>query len=66
MLNRDDERIAALAARRPPTVSYYGVAAELRELFPNDEELYGGPVARVGPAGRRRAAARCPAPTGPR
>jgi UDP-N-acetylmuramyl tripeptide synthase len=25
-------------------VSYYGVSAELRELFPNDEELYGGPV----------------------
>jgi UDP-N-acetylmuramyl tripeptide synthase len=44
VLNRDDERIAALAAQTPAEVSYYGVAAELRELFPNDEELYGGPV----------------------
>lgn len=44
VLNRDDERIAALAAATPADVSYYGVAPELRELFPNDEELYGGPV----------------------
>jgi UDP-N-acetylmuramyl tripeptide synthase len=44
VLNRDDERIAALAAQTRADVSYYGVAAGLRELFPNDEELYGGPV----------------------
>jgi UDP-N-acetylmuramyl tripeptide synthase len=44
VLNRDDERIAALAADTDAQVSYYGVAPELRELFPNDEELYGGPV----------------------
>ena len=44
VLNRDDPRIAALAAQTPATVHYYGVAPELRELFPNDEELYGGPV----------------------
>ncbi|HEU5266942.1 MAG TPA: MurT ligase domain-containing protein [Jatrophihabitans sp.] len=44
VLNRDDERIAALAARTGAQVSYYGVAPELREFFPNDEELYGGPV----------------------
>jgi UDP-N-acetylmuramyl tripeptide synthase len=44
VLNRDDERIAALAADTRAAVSYYGVSAELRELFPNDEELYGGPV----------------------
>src|SRR6185437_11208113 len=44
VLNRDDERIAALAAGTAAQVSYYGVAAQLRELFPNDEELYGGPV----------------------
>ena len=44
VLNRDDERIAALAAETSAAVSYYGVAPELRELFPNDEELYGGPV----------------------
>src|SRR6478672_1091103 len=44
VLNRDDERIAKLAALTRAEVSYYGVAAGLRELFPNDEELYGGPV----------------------
>ena len=44
VLNRDDERVAALAAQTPAAVSYYGVAPELRELFPTDEELYGGPV----------------------
>jgi UDP-N-acetylmuramyl tripeptide synthase len=44
VLNRDDERIAALAPRTSAAVSYYGVAAELRPVFPNDEELYGGPV----------------------
>jgi UDP-N-acetylmuramyl tripeptide synthase len=44
VLNRDDERIAALSAQTHAVVSYYGVAPELRPLFPNDEELYGGPV----------------------
>ena len=44
VLNRDDERIAALGSSTAAQVSYYGVAADLRELFPNDEELYGGPV----------------------
>jgi lipid II isoglutaminyl synthase (glutamine-hydrolysing) len=44
VLNRDDERIAALAGSTSAAVSYYGVTPELRELFPNDEELYGGPV----------------------
>lgn len=44
VLNRDDDRIAALAAQTPADVSYYGVSRELRELFPTDEELYGGPV----------------------
>lgn len=46
VLNRDDERVAALAERTGAQVSYYGVAPQLRELFPNDEELYGGPVSR--------------------
>jgi UDP-N-acetylmuramyl tripeptide synthase len=44
VLNRDDERIAALAARTSADVSYYGVTPELRTVFPNDEELYGGSV----------------------
>ncbi len=44
VLNRDDERVAALADRTSATVSYYGVTEELRALFPTDEELYGGPV----------------------
>jgi len=44
VLNRDDPRVAALAGRTRAEVSYYGVAPSLRELFPTDEELYGGPV----------------------
>ncbi len=44
VLNRDDPRVAALADSTSAQVAYYGVAPELRELFPNDEELYGGPV----------------------
>ena len=44
VLNRDDQRVAALAARTGAAVTYYGVAPDLRQLFPNDEELYGGPV----------------------
>ncbi len=44
VLNRDDERVAALAAHTRAAVSYYGVAPELRTVFPTDEELYGGPV----------------------
>jgi lipid II isoglutaminyl synthase (glutamine-hydrolysing) len=44
VLNRDDERVAALAERTAADVTFYGVAPELRALFPNDEELYGGTV----------------------
>jgi UDP-N-acetylmuramyl tripeptide synthase len=44
VLNRDDERIAGLAGASRAAVSYYGVAPALREMFPTDEELYGGPV----------------------
>jgi lipid II isoglutaminyl synthase (glutamine-hydrolysing) len=44
VLNRDDERIAALAGTTSARVSFYGVVPELRELFPTDEELYGGPI----------------------
>jgi UDP-N-acetylmuramyl tripeptide synthase len=44
VLNRDDPRVAALAGSTAADVHYYGVAPALRELFPNDEELYGGPV----------------------
>ncbi|MDP9091951.1 MAG: MurT ligase domain-containing protein [Actinomycetota bacterium] len=44
VLNRDDERVAALAAKTGAEVSFYGVTPELRPLFPNDEELYGGTV----------------------
>jgi lipid II isoglutaminyl synthase (glutamine-hydrolysing) len=44
VLNRDDDRVAALAAQTSAEVTYYGVSRELRELFPTDEELYGGPV----------------------
>jgi UDP-N-acetylmuramyl tripeptide synthase len=44
VLNRDDERIASLAGRTNADVSYYGVAPQLRPMFPNDEELYGGEI----------------------
>ena len=50
VLNRDDPRIAALATEPGdggPSVSYYGVAPELRSQFPNDEELYGGPLSQT-------------------
>jgi lipid II isoglutaminyl synthase (glutamine-hydrolysing) len=50
VLNRDDERIAALAQRTAAAVSYYGVAPELREMFPTDEELYGAPIRVAGQA----------------
>ncbi|HTZ42553.1 MAG TPA: MurT ligase domain-containing protein [Jatrophihabitans sp.] len=45
VLNRDDPRLAALAAGIPAEVSYFGVAPALRPLFPTDEELYGGELA---------------------
>jgi UDP-N-acetylmuramyl tripeptide synthase len=44
VLNRDDPRVAALASETKAAVSYFGVAPELRAQFPNDEELYGGPL----------------------
>jgi UDP-N-acetylmuramyl tripeptide synthase len=44
VLNRDDERVAALATRTRAAVRYYGVSPQLRPAFPTDEELYGGPV----------------------
>ena len=44
VLNRDDPRVAALAEQTSAAVSYFGVALELRPRFPNDEELYGGPL----------------------
>jgi UDP-N-acetylmuramyl tripeptide synthase len=48
VLNRDDPRVAGIAADTAVPgvqVSYFGVAADLRQRFPNDEELYGGPLA---------------------
>jgi UDP-N-acetylmuramyl tripeptide synthase len=44
VLNRDDPRLAALAPGLSAQVSYFGVAPSLRELFPTDEEMYGGEV----------------------
>ena len=66
VLNRDDERDRrARRADAAPTVSYYGVAAELRELFPNDEELYGGPVHVVRRSRPPSSCCACPAPGRP-
>jgi UDP-N-acetylmuramyl tripeptide synthase len=42
VLNRDDPRVAALAAQTRASVSHFGVAPGLRPMFPTDEELYGG------------------------
>jgi UDP-N-acetylmuramyl tripeptide synthase len=44
VLNRDDPRLAGLAAGLRADVSYFGVAPALRPLFPTDEELYGGEI----------------------
>jgi len=44
VLNRDDHRVAALDQLTRAEVSYFGVAPELRVLFPNDDDLYGGAV----------------------
>jgi UDP-N-acetylmuramyl tripeptide synthase len=44
VLNRDDPRVAALATRTGADVHYFGVAADLRGVFPSDEELYGAAV----------------------
>jgi UDP-N-acetylmuramyl tripeptide synthase len=45
VINRDDPRLSKLAAGLAAEVSYFGVAPGLRELFPTDEEMYGGEVA---------------------
>lgn len=44
LLNREDPRIAALAAlaRHGVQVKYFGLAPELRSLFPSDDDLYAG------------------------
>jgi UDP-N-acetylmuramyl tripeptide synthase len=47
VLNRDDPRIAGLNGAGSAEVSYYGVARRLRPMFPNDEELYGGPLSQT-------------------
>ncbi len=57
VLNRDDPRIAGLAADAIAPVTYYGVTPGLRPSFPNDEELYGGPLFESTAARQRRAAA---------
>ena len=54
VLNRDDERIAALAEETDATVTT-GSRAALRPLFPTDEELYGGPIAVYDETCRRSA-----------
>lgn len=41
VLNRDDPRLVALAPVTAANVTYFGVAPELRSLFPTDEEMYG-------------------------
>ena len=50
-LNRDDPRIAAIAGDVQAEVAWFGVAPQLRALFPTDEELYGGSQQAAGPSG---------------
>jgi len=41
VLNREDPRVAAIAQiLAPEKVHYFGLAANLRKLFPNDDELH--------------------------
>jgi UDP-N-acetylmuramyl tripeptide synthase len=58
-LNRDDPRIAAIAADVAAEVVWFGVAPHLRQLFPTDEELYRG--VRPSPKQAEAAAERGPA-----
>lgn len=44
VLNRDDPRLSRLSAGTTAKVGWFGVSPALRELFPTDEEMYGGPV----------------------
>ncbi|HEY2042570.1 MAG TPA: MurT ligase domain-containing protein [Jatrophihabitans sp.] len=44
VINRDDPRLVKLAPGLAARVSYFGVAPALRELFPTDEEMYGGQI----------------------
>jgi UDP-N-acetylmuramyl tripeptide synthase len=51
-LNRDDPRIAAIDEDlRGAEVVWFGVAPQLRALFPTDEELYSGAAPTVEAAG---------------
>ncbi len=42
VLNREDERVARIAKQLPPetTVRYFGLAANLRQHFPSDDNLH--------------------------
>ncbi len=44
VLNRDDVRICALTDSAQASVTWFGVSAGASASFPNDEELYGGPI----------------------
>ncbi|MCW2493237.1 MAG: hypothetical protein JWN47_2601, partial [Frankiales bacterium] len=44
VVNRDDPRLTALATDLSAQVDYFGVAPQLREFFPTDEEMYGGTI----------------------
>jgi UDP-N-acetylmuramyl tripeptide synthase len=44
VVNRDDPRLVKLTLGLTAEISYFGVAGGLRDLFPTDEEMYGGSV----------------------
>ena len=51
VLNREDPRIAALAAKAPAgtTVRYFGLADDLRRYFPSGHDRVGGRCGRAAP-----------------
>lgn len=48
ILNRDDPRVAAMAASCVSQVYYFGVAAQLRDLYRNDDELHADALPQAG------------------
>lgn len=41
VLNRDDQRVLSLKTSAKAQVELFGVTPELRDIFKNDDELYG-------------------------
>lgn len=55
VLNRDDPRVAGLAARTDTSVMWFGVGADLRDTFRTDDELHADQVSGAATAASRTA-----------